>query len=344
MLIGLLTGGGDSPAINGVIRAVVRRAHAGQHGVFGFHLGWRGVLQDDGHLLADHEVSGILPRGGTILGTSRTNPLVGDVKENLERVRETLVGRAVDALITIGGDDTNGVARRLVEEKMVRCVGIPQTIDNDIPGTEFSIGFDSALNVVMESLDRLHTTSTSHHRVLLCEVMGRDAGWLALLGGLAGGADEILIPEADFKIDAVCETLRSRWQKGKPNSIIVIAEGAKPEMLEGQVTLDKSVDAFGHIRLGGIAHIVAKEIEKQTGFETRTTVLGHLQRGGVPTAFDRVLATMFGVKAVELVEQGADGVMVVWQASQTCSVPFEEALSRTRFCPKEYVRLAELFR
>lgn len=342
MNIGILTGGGDSPAINGAIRAVVRRAHFGGHTVFGFEFGWRGAVNNLGRPIGERDVSGILPRGGTMLGTSRTNPYKEE--GGIDKLKATLEDRKVDALITIGGDDTNGVARRLCEERITRCVGIPQTIDNDIPGTEFSIGYDSALNIVTEALDRLHTTATSHHRILVCEIMGRDAGWLALLGGLAGGADEILIPEVQFNIDEVAERLRKRFERGKAVSIVAIAEGAKPSGIDHVITQDTSVDEFGHVKLGGVGNYVASQLEKLTGFETRTTVLGHLQRGGVPSAFDRVLATMFGVKAVALLEQGASGVMVVWQASEIRAVPFHEALHKTRLCPDEFVALAELFR
>ncbi|MBN2082568.1 6-phosphofructokinase [bacterium] len=341
MIIGLLTGGGDSPAINGAIRAIVRRAHAGGSEVYAFRQGWLGVIDDDGGLLSADDVSGILPRGGTILGTSRTNPF--KIEGGVDRLKETLDKHNIQNLISIGGDDTNGVARRLCELSICRCIGIPQTIDNDIPGTEFSIGYDSALNIVVEALDRLHTTATSHHRVMVCEIMGRDAGWLALLGGLAGGADIILIPEREFSMDDVCEHIRVRGERGKSFSIVAIAEGAKPKMLDTQITQDESIDAFGHVRLGGIGQVLAKEIEKRTGYEARTTVLGHLQRGGVPSAFDRVLSTMFGVRAVELLEQGSTGLMVVWQASEIRAVPFHEALHRTRVCPDHFVKLAELF-
>jgi len=342
MKIGLLTGGGDSPAINGAIRAVVRCAHKSGHSVIGFREGWRGVIEGDFDSLNDSDVSGILPRGGTILGTSRTNPL--KLENGLDKVKSTLEDTGIDGLISIGGDDTNSVAKALCEHNIIRCIGIPQTIDNDIPGTEFSIGYDSALNIIVEALDRLHTTATSHHRVMLCEIMGRDAGWLALLGGLAGGADEILIPEVDFKIEEVCSNLIDRRNRGKSFSIISIAEGAKPAMLDTQITQDQSVDAFGHVRLGGIGQFLAEEIEKRTGFETRTTVLGHLQRGGVPSAFDRMLATMFGVRAVELLEQGSTGLMVVWQASEIRAVPFHEALKETRRLPDQFISLAEIFK
>lgn len=342
MLIGLLTGGGDSPAINGAIRAVVRCAHAGGHRVFGFMRGWHGVVEDEGHQLNPQDVSGILPRGGTILGTSRTNPLT--MENGLGRVEATLQARGINGMISIGGDDTNSVARELCEKSIIRCVGIPQTIDNDIPGTEFSIGYDSALNIVVEALDRLHTTATSHHRVMICEIMGRDAGWLALLGGLAGGADEILIPEQEFRVDEVCSYIVERGQRGKSFSILAVAEGAKPAMLDQPVTQDTTVDEFGHVRLGGIGQFLASEITERIGYDTRTTVLGHLQRGGVPSAFDRVLATMFGVRAVELLTQGASGVMVVWQASEVRAVTFHEALSETRKLPAEFIKLARLFR
>jgi len=341
MRIGLLTGGGDSPAINGAIRAVVRRALSGGHLVTGFHKGWHGAIHDEFTELDESSVSGILPHGGTILGTSRTNPF--KIDGAVDRINQTLAAHGISGLVSIGGDDTNGVSQKLSELGSVRCVGIPQTIDNDIPGTEFSIGFDSALNIVTEALDRLHTTASSHHRVLICEIMGRDAGWLALLGGLAGGADCILIPEREFRLEDVCTQLQDRRKREKHFSIIAIAEGAKPAMLDEQITQDESVDAFGHVKLGGIGQFLAKEIQERTGFETRTTVLGHLQRGGVPSAFDRVLATMFGVSAVELLEQGASGVMVVWQYGQVHSVPFAEALHSTRHVPDAFVRLASLF-
>jgi 6-phosphofructokinase 1 len=319
----------------------VRRAHAAGHTVFAFYKGWYGVLHNEGRLLSDDDVSGILPQGGTMLGTSRTNPF--KIEGGADRIVETIKALGLEGLITIGGDDTNGVSQKLSEQGIVRCIGIPQTIDNDIPGTEFAIGFDSALNIVMEALDRLHTTASSHHRVLVCEVMGRDAGWLALLGGLAGGADCILIPESEFVLDEVCEQLKERHGRGKTCSIVSIAEGAKPAMLDVQITQDQTVDEFGHVRLGGIGHFVAKEIEARTGFETRTTVLGHLQRGGNPTAFDRVLSTRFGVRAVHLLEQGASGVMVVWQASEVRSVPFADALHATRRVPSNLIELAQLF-
>jgi 6-phosphofructokinase 1 len=262
----------------------------------------------------------------------------------MDKVRATIAERGIDAMITIGGDDTNGVARRLYEEGLIKAVGIPQTIDNDIPGTEFAIGYDSAVNVVCESLDRLRSTARSHQRIIVAEIMGRDAGWLALMGGLAGGADEILIPEEEFDLDEICARLQARRDRGQHYSVIAVAEGAHPKSLTGQVTSAASVDAFGHARLGGIADVLARQIEEKTGLETRSTNLGHIQRGGAPTAFDRILGTLFGVKAVELLEQGVTGVMVVWQASELRAVPFAEALQKTRLVPDEFIRIAKLFR
>jgi 6-phosphofructokinase 1 len=342
MRIGVLTGGGDSSAINGALRAIVRRAAAGGHEVFGFAEGWRGVLENRGRTLQRDDLRGSLHEGGTVLGTSRTNPHKLD--GGMDKVRATLRERGIDAMITIGGDDTNGVARRLYEEGLIKAVGIPQTIDNDIPGTEFAIGYDSALNVVTESLDRLRSTARSHQRVIVAEIMGRDAGWLALMGGIAGGADEVLIPEEEFDLDEVCARIVARRERGQLYSVIAVAEGAHPKSMEGQVTQDTTLDAFGHAKLGGIAQSLAAQIEAKTGLETRSTNLGHIQRGGAPTAFDRILGTLFGVKAVELLEQGVTGVMVVWQSSELRAVPYAEALQRTRLVPDEFIRIAKLFR
>lgn len=342
MRIGVLTGGGDSSAINSALRAVVRRAAAGGHSVFGFQEGWRGVIENRGRFLQREDLRGSLHEGGTILGTSRTNP--HKIDGALDKVRATLAQRAIEALITIGGDDTNGVARRLYEEGLCKAVGIPQTIDNDIPGTEWAIGYDSALNIVTESLDRLRSTARSHQRIIVAEIMGRDAGWLALMGGIAGGADEVLIPEEDFDIDEVCGRIMARRERGQLYSVIAVAEGAHPKSMAGQQTQDQTVDAFGHAKLGGIAQVIAQEIEARTGLETRSTNLGHIQRGGPPSAFDRILGTLFGVKAVELLEQGVTGVMVVWQASELRAVPYAEALERTRLVPDEFIRIAKLFR
>lgn len=342
MRIGVLTGGGDSSAINSALRAIVRRAAGGGHTVFGFQEGWRGVIENRGRELAREDLRGSLHEGGTILGTSRTNP--HRIDGALDKVRATLRERGIEGLITIGGDDTNGVARRLYEEDLCKAVGIPQTIDNDIPGTEWAIGYDSALNVVTESLDRLRSTARSHQRIIVAEIMGRDAGWLALMGGLAGGADEVLIPEEEFDIEEICARALARRERGQHYSVIAVAEGAHPRSMEGQVTVDATVDAFGHAKLGGIAQAIAGQIEERTGLETRSTNLGHIQRGGAPTAFDRILGTLFGVKAVELLEQGVTGVMVVWQASELRAVPYAEALERTRLVPDDFIRIAKLFR
>lgn len=342
MRIGVLTGGGDSSAINSALRAIVRRAAAGGHSIFGFQEGWRGVIENRGRELQREDLRGSLHEGGTILGTSRTNPF--RIEGAPDQVRANLRGRGIEALITIGGDDTNGVARRLYEEGLCKAVGIPQTIDNDIPGTEWSIGYDSALNIVTESLDRLRSTARSHQRIIVAEIMGRDAGWLALMGGIAGGADEVLIPEEAFDLEEVCARVVARSERGQHYSVIAVAEGAHPVSMVGQVTVDATVDAFGHAKLGGIGEELARQIEARTGLETRSTNLGHIQRGGAPTAFDRIIGTLFGVKAVELLEQGVTGVMVVWQASELRAVPFAEALERTRLVPDEFIRIAKLFR
>jgi len=293
MRIGLLTGGGDSPGCNSAIRAVVRRGTYGGHVIVGFEDGWLGVLEGRTRELSHDDVSKVLYVGGTMLGTSRTNPF--KVDGGPEQCLKSLEAERIDALIVIGGDDTNGVAHRLAEHG-VRAVGIPQTIDNDIPGTDYSLGFDSAVNIVMEAIDRLHTTAESHHRVLVCEVMGRDAGWLALYGGLAGGADAMILPEKKFDLDELVDTIRRRHAAGKRDSIVAIAEGATPR--EGQkITLTHETDAFGHARLGGVGEMVAREIQERSGFETRVVILGHLQRGGAASAFDRILATRFGSAA-----------------------------------------------
>ena len=338
MRIGLLTGGGDSPGCNSAIRAVVRRGVYGGHAIVGFCDGWLGVMEGRTRELSRDDVSRILFVGGTMLGTSRTNPF--KIEGGPERCLKTLVANRIDALITIGGDDTNGVAHRLAEHG-VKAVGIPQTIDNDLPGTDYTLGFDSAVNIVMEAIDRLHTTAESHHRVLVCEIMGRDAGWLALYGGLAGGADAIILPENKFDLDQVVDIIRHRHAAGKRHSIVAIAEGAEPQ--EGQkITLTHETDAFGHARLGGVGEMVAREIQERSGFETRVVILGHLQRGGAASAFDRILATRFGVKAVELCEAGEFGRMVAIRGMEVTSIPLADALGATRTVPEDIIRVAEL--
>lgn len=340
MRIGLLTGGGDSPGCNSAIRAVVRRGIYGGHVTVGFEDGWLGVMEGRARELSHNDVSRILFIGGTMLGTSRTNPF--KIDGGVEKCASSLKDWRIDALITIGGDDTNGVAHRLAQHG-VKAVGIPQTIDNDIPGTDYSLGFDSAVNIVMGAIDRLHTTAESHHRVLVVEIMGRDAGWLALYGGISGGADAILTPETKFDIDGVVDVIRKRHSVGKRSSIVAVAEGAMP--IEGmQVTQSAEVDAFGHKRLGGVGEWVAGEIQKRSGFETRTVILGHLQRGGSASAFDRILASRFGVKAVEMCEASEFDRMVAIQGMVVTSVPLAEAIGTTRLVPPDLVRDADFLK
>ncbi|MBC6462832.1 6-phosphofructokinase [Actinomadura sp. HBU206391] len=339
MRVGVLTGGGDCPGLNAVIRAVVRKGVQ----VFGFEFvgfrdGWRGPLEGDTIALDVQAVRGILPRGGTILGSSRTNPI--KVEGGVERIKDNLAGLGVDALIAIGGEDTLGVARQLYDSG-VNVIGVPKTIDNDLNATDYTFGFDTAVGIAMEAIDRLHTTAESHHRALICEVMGRHAGWIALHAGLAGGANVILIPEQPFDIDKVCEYVESRF-KTRYAPIIVVAEGAHP--LDGQMELQAGeLDAFGHVRLGGIGERLAKEIEKRTGKEARTTVLGHIQRGGTPTAFDRVLATRFGLQAIDAVADGDFGKMVALQGTDIVRVDLSAATEKLKTVPPERYTEAEVF-
>jgi phosphofructokinase-like protein len=327
MRVGLLTGGGDCPGLNAVIRAVVRKGETvyGDE-LIGFLDGWRGVIENRTTPLSVERCRGILPRGGTILFTSRTNPF--KVDGGVEGVLATLADQRIDALVAIGGEDTLGVAHKLAGEG-VSVVGVPKTIDNDLSATEVTFGFHTAVQIATEAIDRLHTTAESHDRVIVCEVMGRHAGWIATYAGIAGGAAEILVPEEPFDIDEVCETLTSRHAKGRFASIVVVAEGAVPK--EGTMTLQsREVDQFGHVRLGGIANFLATEIEQRTGIETRVTILGHIQRGGTPTAFDRVLATRFGIAAIEAVHDNAFDHMVALRADQIVRVPLTEAVSELK--------------
>ncbi len=333
--IGILTGGGDSPGINAAIRAIVRRAAQDGIEVLGFLDGWKGVIEDQARVLTSADIAGILPVGGTILGTSRTNPFkkekhdgrtVWVPTEKVQKALDTLSRRGVDVLIPLGGDDTLGVARQLSEQFGVRVVGIPQTIDNDLAGTDYCLGFHSALHVVTEALDRLHTTAQAHHRVFIVEVMGRDAGWIALLGGIAGGGDVILVPEEPFSVADVAQVVERRLREGKTFSIIVVAEGARPVELGGQpVVQEGKVDAFGHVQLGGVGYWLADRL-RERDMECRVVVLGHLQRGGMATPFDRLLATRFGVAAVELALGGTFGVMVGLRGHDVVAVPLSEAL------------------
>jgi ATP-dependent phosphofructokinase / diphosphate-dependent phosphofructokinase len=324
MRVGVLTGGGDCPGLNAVIRAVVRRGEVTHHDAFvGFLDGWRGVVEDRTMALDVERCRGILPRGGTILGTSRTNPF--RIEGGPAKAIATLRAEGIDALVVIGGEDTLGVANKLAGEG-VAVVGVPKTIDNDLSATEVTFGFHTAVQIATEAIDRLHTTAESHDRVIVCEVMGRHAGWIATYAGIAGGAAEILVPEEPFDIDEVCRNLKARHAKGRFASIVVIAEGAVPA--EGTMAVaSREVDQFGHVRLGGICNLLAGEIEARTGFETRVTMLGHVQRGGTPTAFDRILATRFGIAAIDAVHDQAFGHMVALQADRIVRVPLADALA-----------------
>jgi phosphofructokinase-like protein len=338
--IGVLTGGGDCPGLNAVIRAVVRKGVLDGHTLFGYNYGWAGVIGGDGEELTLERTKGILPRGGTILGTSRTNPY--KVDGGPQQALDNLRAERIDCLIAIGGDDTLGVAQKLGEEGLV-VVGVPKTIDNDLSGTEVTFGFDTAVQIASDAIDRLHTTAESHDRVMVVEVMGRHAGWIATEAGIAGGAAEILIPEEPFDIDEVCEKLKGRHDRGRYASIVVVAEGAAPK--EGTMEVQTGeLDAFGHVRLGGIANRVAEKIEEGTGFETRVTILGHIQRGGTPTAFDRILATRFGIAAIDAAHDGAGGQMVALQAGHIVRVPLSEAVGKSKTVdPDLYHGVAEVF-
>src|SRR4051812_3388945 len=321
MRIGVLTGGGDCPGLNAVIRAVVRKGIGVYgHSFVGYRDGWRGPIEADAFDLTINEVRGILPRGGTILGSSRTNPF--KIDGGVERIQANLASDRVDALIAIGGEDTLGVARKLAELG-INVVGVPKTIDNDLSATDYTFGFDTAVNIAMEAIDRLHTTAESHHRTLVVEVMGRHAGWIALHSGMAGGANVILLPERNFDIEQVAAYVEKRFQT-QYSPIIVVAEGATP--LEGQMQLvNQELDAFGHVRLGGIGQWLAGEIQNRTGKEARTVVLGHIQRGGTPTAFDRVLATRFGLHAIDAVHDGDFGKMVALRGTDIVRVALKDA-------------------
>jgi len=340
MKVGILTGGGDCPGLNAVIRAVVRKGIFHYDDQFlGFLEGWRGLIEDQSMVLDLHSVSGILPRGGTILRTSRTNP--SKRPDGFDRCLRTIEAHQLDAIVAIGGDDTLSVAQKL-HEKGVKVVGVPKTIDNDLGGTDYTFGFDTACNIVCEAIDRVHTTAEAHNRVMVVEVMGRDAGWIALYSGIAGGADVILIPERPFNVDEVAESIRHRHERGRYFSIIVVAEGAKFATGSGApVILDMGKDEFGHAKLGGIANILAREIEARTKFETRAVVLGHIQRGGSPTAFDRVLATRYGLGAIDMVHRGEFGCMAALRANKIVSITLKEAISKNRVVDDEMIQIAD---
>jgi phosphofructokinase-like protein len=337
--IGVLTGGGDCPGLNAVIRAIVRKGVADYgHDFVGYRDGWRGPLQNDSRPLGVPEVRGILPRGGTILGSSRTNPLKED--SGVERILANLKQADVDGLIAIGGEDTLGAATSLSEEG-VKVVGIPKTIDNDLGATDYTFGFDTAVNIAMEAIDRLHTTAESHKRALICEVMGRHAGWIAWHAGVAGGANVILIPEIEFEVDRVCDYIVRRFES-EYSPIIVVAEGAQPKGGMPKA-LEGGTDEFGHVRLGGIAHWLEGEIEERTGHEARATVLGHVQRGGTPTAFDRVLATRFGLHAIDAANDGRWGMMTALRNTNIELVELKEATAELKTVPESLYREAEVF-
>ena len=337
--IGILTGGGDCPGLNSVIRAVVRYALKKDYTVVGIKNGWKGLIECNTMDLGISSVSGILPKGGTILGTSRTNPY--KTEGDAEKVRKNFKKLGLEALIVIGGEDTLGVALKLYKEGL-NVVGAPKTIDNDISCTDVTFGFDTAVNIATEAIDRLHTTAESHNRIMVVEVMGRHAGWIAIESGIAGGADVILIPEIPIDIKDVCEILKKRHARGKSFSIIVVAEGAK--FKEGDlVKQEERLDAFGHIRLGGIGHTLGEIIEKKTGFETRVTVLGHIQRGGTPTAFDRMLGTRFGIKAMELVLKKDYGKMAALQGNEVKAVSLEAAVKELKTINMELYDIAKIF-
>jgi phosphofructokinase-like protein len=339
MRVGVLTGGGDCPGLNAVIRAVVRKG-VGEYGYefVGFRDGWRGPIKADTLPLGVAQVRGILPRGGTILGSSRTNP--AKIEGGYDSIVANLENLGIEALVAMGGDDTLGVAREL-HNRGVKVVGVPKTIDNDLSATDYTFGFDTAVNIAMEAIDRLHTTAESHHRALIVEVMGRHAGWIALHAGMAGGANVILIPEVPFDIEKVCEYIEERF-RSQYAPIVVVAEGATPksgtmELLTGEL------DAFGHVRLGGIGQRLADEIEKRTGKEARTTVLGHIHRGGTPTAFDRVLATRFGLQAIDVVHDGDWGKMVALRGTDIVRASLDEATVELKTVPTARYAEAQVF-
>jgi len=338
--IGVLTGGGDCPGLNAVIRAVVRSSIRYEWEIIGIRNGWKGLIDGDIELLTDYAVSGILPKGGTILGTSRTNPYKNP--ENIQKLRDNLKRFGIEGIVAIGGDDTLGVALKLHEEG-IPVVGVPKTIDNDLNGTDYTFGFDTAISIVTDAIDRLHTTAESHRRVIVVEVMGRHAGWIATMSGIAGGADEILIPEVPFDIDEVCRHLMARYEKGRRFSIVVVAEGAKPKDSDLVITQSSERDEFGHVRLGGIGHMLAREIENRLHVDTRVTILGHVQRGGTPTAHDRILATRFGVAAVECIKNNDFGKMVALQGDTIVPIPLHDAVGELKTVKMDLFEISKIF-
>ena len=342
--VALLTGGGDCPGLNAVIRAVTRRSLDRGYEAVGVREGWRGLVEGKFQDLDDRTISGILPRGGTILGTTRTNPY--KIEGGVERVLENFASAGLDALVAIGGEDTLGVASRLFEERGFPVVGVPKTIDNDLSATDYTFGFDTALTVATEAIDRLHTTAESHNRVMVVEVMGRHTGWIAVMSGMAGGADVILIPEHPITIEEACSDIQRRHARGKDFSIVVVSEGYEITYASGerqQVTQAAPTDQFGHVRLGGVGDVLAAEIEERTGFETRVTVLGHVQRGGTPTPHDRILATRYGLKAADLVHEQSWGAMAALKGDDVVAVPLKDAVAELKTVPPEFYEAAKTF-
>lgn len=340
MKVGILSGGGDAPGINAVIRAVVRKGILNYgYEIVGIRDGWRGLIEGEFIPFDLEAISGILPRGGSILGTSRTNPFKreGGPQKILNNVKEN----GLDAIVVIGGEDTLDVAYKLYEMGLP-CVGVPKTIDNDLAGTDYTFGFNTAVHITTEALDRLHTTAEAHHRVIILEVMGRNTGWIALEAGIAGGADVILIPEKPFNIKEVCGYIKQRHSRGRTFSIIVVAEGAKPRGLD-EIVYSSGVDEFGHPRLGGVGYYLGREIEKNMDIETRVVVLGHIQRGGSPTAFDRILATRYGIAAIDLVHKGQFGNMVALQGNEIVSVPLKDVAGKRKTVDLRLYEIAKVF-
>jgi phosphofructokinase-like protein len=335
--IGVLTGGGDCPGLNAVIRAVERAGIKYEFETLGIRNGWQGLIDGDVEPLTDYSVSGILPKGGTILGTSRTDPLKKTT--DFQKIKNNIKKYGIHALIVIGGDGTLSAARDMAKQG-ISIVGIPKTIDNDICGTDMTFGFDTAVSTVTEAIDRLHTTAESHHRIIVVEVMGRNVGWIAVMAGIAGGADEILIPEVHFTMDGVCKKLKDRYDAGKKFSIVVIAEGAHEKDLGLPSVPENERDECGHAKFIGVGNILGRELERRLGIETRVTILGHVQRGGSPTAFDRILATRFGVAAVELVHAGEFGKMVALQGNRIISIPLESAVNQLKKVDDDFYELA----
>jgi len=343
--VGVLTGGGDCPGLNAVIRAVTRRSLTRGHTILGIREGWRGLVDGRFMEVGPREISGILPRGGTILGTTRTNPYKTD--GGVEKVLENFRAQGLSALVAIGGEDTLGVASQLFAEHEFPVVGVPKTIDNDLSATDYTFGFDTAVSIATEAIDRLHTTAESHNRVMVVEVMGRHTGWIAVMSGIAGGADVILIPEQPVTVEAACDDLRRRHERGKDFSIVVVSEGYELTYESGetrQVAQEgPATDQFGHVRLGGVGEQLAREIEERTGFESRVTVLGHVQRGGSPTPRDRVLATRYGLKAADLVEEGRFGTMAALHGDDIVDVPLEAAVAELKTVPPKWFDVAKAF-